>query len=246
METDNLYFYAYIMWIYLWNTALNDINLGGGGLSKVYLWDEQIRPSSRLPSAYQEVEYISNNGTAYIRTSFEVWTWHIYKAKIMYLTMGTWDSFWWYKWSGTSSDRLFAWKSSGDCWAIWAWSYSIDRGYWSASSNTEYEIEAQLYNWNQKLIVGGVTIFSYSATYSYSTWYSVCIFWNPEPNKSINIRANSRIYYFQLYDSSNNLELDLVPCYRKSDSVIWMYDLVNDQFYTNSWAGIFSKGNDVN
>lgn len=39
--------------------------------------------------------------------------------------------------------------------------------------------------------------------------------------------------------------MNLVPCYRKSDGEIGMYDLVNGVFYTNSGSGTFIKGDDV-
>ena len=44
---------------------------------------------------------------------------------------------------------------------------------------------------------------------------------------------------------NGSLIRDLIPCYRKSDSVIGMYDIVNDTFYTNSGTGTFTKGSDV-
>lgn len=49
------------------------------------------------------------------------------------------------------------------------------------------------------------------------------------------------IYYTRLYDEGT-LVRNLVPCYRKTDSVIGMYDLVNDTFYTNAGTGAFGKG----
>ena len=46
--------------------------------------------------------------------------------------------------------------------------------------------------------------------------------------------------------TNNNItKLDLVPCYRKSDNEIGLYDLVNNQFYTNQGSGTFLKGADV-
>ena len=39
---------------------------------------------------------------------------------------------------------------------------------------------------------------------------------------------------------------DLVPCYRKSDTVIGFYDVVNSVFYTNQGSGAFVKGPDIN
>lgn len=54
-----------------------------------------------------------------------------------------------------------------------------------------------------------------------------------------------RISYFQYYDKSDTLICDLVPCYRKSDGVIGMYDIVRNTFLTNIGSGAFTKGADV-
>lgn len=54
-----------------------------------------------------------------------------------------------------------------------------------------------------------------------------------------------KISKFQYYDKSNVLKCDLVPCYRKSDNVIGMYDLVTGAFFTNAGSGSFTKGADV-
>lgn len=56
--------------------------------------------------------------------------------------------------------------------------------------------------------------------------------------------ANFRLYSTKIYKWWNEY-LDLVPCYRKSDWEIWLYDLVNDVFYTNQWSWTFSKWNDI-
>ena len=50
---------------------------------------------------------------------------------------------------------------------------------------------------------------------------------------------------FQYYDNDNNLICDLIPCYRKADGVIGMYDVVRKIFLTNAGAGSFTKGADV-
>lgn len=44
----------------------------------------------------------------------------------------------------------------------------------------------------------------------------------------------------------STLVLNLIPCYRKSDNVIGMYDTVSGTFFTNAGTGVFSKGSDVN
>ena len=54
-----------------------------------------------------------------------------------------------------------------------------------------------------------------------------------------------RVYYFKYYDKDNTLICDLIPCYRKSDGVIGMYDVVRKIFLTNAGTGSFTKGADV-
>jgi hypothetical protein len=54
-----------------------------------------------------------------------------------------------------------------------------------------------------------------------------------------------RVNLFKIYSDANTIERDLVPCYRIADGVIWMYDLTNDQFYTNSGSWTFTKWPDV-
>lgn len=45
---------------------------------------------------------------------------------------------------------------------------------------------------------------------------------------------------------SEELKRNFIPCYRKSDNVIGMYDLVEEKFYTNQGNGEFLKGRDIN
>ena len=54
----------------------------------------------------------------------------------------------------------------------------------------------------------------------------------------------ARCSYFKIYEN-DDLVCDLVPCYRKSDSVIGMYDLVAKAFRTNANTGSLAKGADV-
>lgn len=54
-----------------------------------------------------------------------------------------------------------------------------------------------------------------------------------------------QIGYFKYWDKNNTLICDLVPCYRKSDGVVGMYDLVRRQFLTNSGTGSFVAGGKV-
>ena len=46
------------------------------------------------------------------------------------------------------------------------------------------------------------------------------------------------------YDN-NLIVSQLIPCYRVSDGVIGMYDMVTKSFITDFWEGIISKGEDI-
>lgn len=53
-----------------------------------------------------------------------------------------------------------------------------------------------------------------------------------------------RLYELKFYDN-NVIVRYFVPCYRKSDNVIGLYDTVTNVFYTNLGTGTFEKGKDI-
>ena len=56
--------------------------------------------------------------------------------------------------------------------------------------------------------------------------------------------ANFRLYSFKAYKDWV-LFRDMIPCYDRSNWEIWMYDTINDVFYTNQWTWSFIKWPDV-
>ena len=60
-----------------------------------------------------------------------------------------------------------------------------------------------------------------------------------------NYAISAKLYSTTIYDD-DKLVRDFVPCYRKSDGVIGVYDRVENKFYTNSGTGSFQKGEDIN
>lgn len=65
-------------------------------------------------------------------------------------------------------------------------------------------------------------------------------------NGTVRYGGIRRIGKFQYYDKNGNLVCDLVPCYRKSDNVCGMYDLVRKTFLTNVGTGAdFTKGSNT-
>ena len=54
-----------------------------------------------------------------------------------------------------------------------------------------------------------------------------------------------KIYYLKIYENAD-LTKYFVPCYRKSDNIAGMYEVIGNKFYTNNGTGEFTVGADVN
>ena len=59
-----------------------------------------------------------------------------------------------------------------------------------------------------------------------------------------NIHPSLKVYECKIYENKT-LVRHFVPCYRKEDDEIGMYDLVNNVFYTNDGTGAFLKGDNT-
>ena len=53
-----------------------------------------------------------------------------------------------------------------------------------------------------------------------------------------------KVYHTSFYENGTPIR-DMYPCYRKSDNVAGMYDIVNNVFYTNVGSGSFTVGPDI-
>lgn len=187
-----------------------------------------------LPNTYQEVEYIENT-SSWPRIDL----WHIPTSKTMWQIkfrnlVQTWYVIYgYYAWADSSDYRLFN-ASNRIYFDIWS-----SRISWSSlNQNVDYEFE--IWNFYVKDIPTQTNLISGSSISSFTGTHNMTL------NHSYADAANScnRWYYVKIYENST-LVRDLVPCYRKLDSVIWMYDLENWTFYTNSGTGTFTKWPDV-
>ena len=96
-----------------------------------------------------------------------------------------------------------------------------------------------------KITLDGLTLVSGSAG-AYSTAYSAYLF-AANTSSGANYFSKVRIYSCRIHNKDTGKVIrNFLPCYRKSDGVIGMYDLINDIFYTNSGSGTFIKGDDLN
>ena len=187
-----------------------------------------------LPSGYQEVEYIESTGTQWLQiwTSFKTG----YKTVVDFQMTATWSDqvvVWVYKWGVTKRYWIDAWQSN---FKVITW--------WSDWSNTISEdTNRHLFTIDKSTVTVDGTNYSCAySDYTYTTWLWVFTYLHDGQTEA---NSKNKLYKLDIYDENWVHIHDLIPCYRKSDDEIWLYDLVNDTFYTNQWTGTFAKWPDV-
>lgn len=205
------------------------------------------RPSGGLlPAAYQQVEWIASDGTAFIKSGYTP-SINISRVTWRYELTGTY----------TGDEMMFGYTRS----AITDTRISVelyDRSRWynnigqSAFSNvlkncgtnlnTIYDGDMTL----ETLTIDGNSVNITGTRSNIGGDREVYIFaWNHTNGTAQYINQYVRLYRITIYESGAPAA-DFVPCYRKSDNEIGMYDIVSQTFHGNAAAsGTLSKGNDI-
>ena len=193
----------------------------------------------KLPDEYQEVEYIESTGTQHIDTLINLLS-NDFKIECKFELLS----------NKNVEQPLFS---------IWTSTYS----YWNCFvRQNNYNNAIDVYTGSHHSFgsvalndVKSVFLQRISNTWSL-TYDGTNIEWNYTPTKinditlklfkrgDLNRSSSIRIYNFKL-DINNIESLNLIPCYRKSDNEIGMYDTISQTFYTNQGTGTFLKGEDV-
>lgn len=194
----------------------------------------------RLPAEYQEVEYVQSTGTQYIDT----WFTPSVDTSIS-TSISLWSNSWWAVFFGvTGNDSSSDWVL-GRIYADTAWSFNprfcnsqYDETIAYISTDVFYDVVLA----SNTLSVDGN---SYTITTNWTPYQSSMDLFAWNNGGSHWWRAwKCKIKTFQITDN-NVLVRDFVPCYRIADTEIWMYDLVNDVFYTNAGSWTFNKWADI-
>lgn len=200
----------------------------------------------RLPSEYQEVEYIEGDGNQYIMSGVIPTQNHGFEAKIQLKGF----------YSPQQDDRAISvsqWSSGSNC-ARWGLQIRWSNSYWQIGGlcyasyqdvaqcnlNQDYVIQYNHDNQSKCYIDGVLKATMIRGTFTLPELPIMAFSLNGEPR----FQFIGRFYYYKLYENATLIR-NYIPCYRKSDSVIGLYDLVNNQFYTNAGSGSFAKGSDV-
>ena len=71
-------------------------------------------------------------------------------------------------------------------------------------------------------------------------WQNIFLFSHNGPV----LPSKIKLYSCTMFDNSNIIR-NFIPCYHKSDNKPGLYDLVNNEFYTNQGTGNFEIGKDI-
>ena len=197
-----------------------------------------VSGGSPLPSEYQEVEWIGNNAGAYLLiNSAPLKADHIeteiaceFANNDEYLICG-------YGWNTNNNRFGMGGRYNGK------FHYAFGNAGTNAPPTMATTYDNDFHTWTYENGVFEIVDKSDTADVSGRTY-------GDDTSRKIQIfKGYARVLSGKIksFTQKRNGEqiVNLVPCYRKSDNEIGMYDTVTQTFYTNSGTGTFTKGQDV-
>ena len=219
--------------------------------------DVKMCIGSRIPASYQELDFVQSTGYEYIDTGVCIYNYYD-KIKMevdMQLTPGVTQNEYCYQgvgmagatgyyftlpgfYSGDNNiDISFGNSEHADCSARFTDGRDTNRHYMFVDAyNGEVGYDDDIRTGKEYTSVssglgtGNINLFAIRSYDQYARNY-----------------IKMRLYGCTITDMSTNTKLrEFVPCYRMSDDVVGLYDLVSGTFFTNQGTGAFRKGNESN
>ena len=211
------------------------INGKGGNVVDYKIYGNSVTQSI-LPSEYQQVEYIEGTGTQYFEIDYiatgntvsqgKYQITNIQSGKMLFgCRQSSSQNFYGFNWGGGLPYKYYNSYVSGVLTNV-----NIDDGVHTFKKDKGY-----LYR--DDILINSI---SYK---EFTTPYKMIVFGCITAGV-VGLQPEARLFNLQFYDN-DILKIDLIPCYRKLDGEIGMYDLVNNVFYTNEGSGTFLKGNAI-
>ena len=198
-----------------------------------------ILGKSILPSEYQRVEYIESTGTQYIDTGiipnqdtgFDI---DFLTKNDLTATDAKFGSIMGARLASASREFQLTTYSTNSKGILRYGSNAYNAGL-AKNIRMHIELKDKVYTNNDDL--------TYSVTGTFESPVSLTIF-ALNQNGTVTQYGKNQLFSLKLYDNKTLIR-DYIPCYRRSDGAIGLYDLVEDKFYTNKGTGIFLKGKDI-
>ena len=190
----------------------------------------------RLPDEYQEVEYIESDGGQYIDLPFGFDDTDEIVINMSIDKSSARDSY---------IVAPISWNTNNNRFGIGTYVYYTFAFGAVATNNTQLipntTNDGLLHTWTYKnryvSMDNGCSFDCASITFG-GTTANLRLFYGYNSN------TLGKIAYYK-HKKANDNEYEFIPCYRKSDNEIGMYDTVSQTFYTNQGTGTFTKGDDV-
>lgn len=183
----------------------------------------------KLPSSYQEVEYIQSSGTQYINTGVTC----AYAGDILLSISGDFSS----------SNNSTSWQGVNAYLQHSFSSSNISNGNSTLAITSDDTIEISYVGYKEKITVASSGN-SISRSWSGNSNYGGPIFLFAM-SSGTSLFDGTKVYgtlkRAQIY-SSGKLVRNFIPSYVKATKVAGLYDTINDVFYPNAGSGLFAIG----
>lgn len=189
-----------------------------------------------LPAEYVRVNYIESTGTQYIDTGVS------YDQSNKYMI----DCYV----AVTSSDTAYSGWNGGGIFGMSSSKWQHGAGYVTGDfnvfekTNIKLTIEEELSSRTIMEVTQGELFSTIYRTHSGINNYASIdypIFAYTNNSGGLQKNVNMRLWSMEI-TVNNEVVRSFIPCYRKNDNVIGLYDVINGKFYTNSGTGEFIKG----
>ena len=184
---------------------------------------------SYLPVEYQQVEYVKSDGNQWIN------------ANVVFSTGDT---------AAQIIDVQFLDTSMRWCGTNWYLQYGFDSKY--VNTNERVIVRQQYENKNLKTFVNGSLITDETFDRSIPENIGTGVFRLGDSNGNWyeteydSSHPSSQILYSLKIYKNNVLVRDFVPCYKKANEEVGLFDLVSASFFANEGTSPLSKGDDIN
>lgn len=206
-----------------------------------------IRQRGRLPVEYQEVEYIESTGTQYVNTNVPLtMTDNVidlsFNLKISDITNVSANNSK-FLLGSTTNDFIYNTGIYQDNQSSYRLQMAIRPSGTNARIKVDFPVasEYSIYLSKDGSIVNDIVgTFITDGGNNLSGNLRILGF-----RRYVDRNIACKLHYFEVIDKNGVMINCFIPCYRKSDNEIGLYDTINNVFYTNAGTGTFLKGGNI-
>ena len=196
----------------------------------------------RIPLDYQEVEYIQSTGTQRIKLDIQPTSKYKIEETFAITDKTVTSALWCARGTNTGNNSTTAFHIANS-------QIRCDYGVSASMTNIGAINKDQKYTLTMdanKWYLDGVLKTTATAA-NFTAGSKIQLFCSHYNGIDANLGNYSRmkLYSFKVWNENGELVGSFVPCYRRSDNVIGLYDIASDHFYINNGTGTFLKGNNI-